>query len=156
MTLPLKEVGLRLSGLQWWLKKCNYHVIMRIEDELKCIGYHGFGAGYVYAKANATENQSHSGQDSYCAKQCKLATECFQRHYQRINFIAPQAAVAFDKLRGIYGEEHARKLWQKRNPNVFYDPYTFYMMANLESGFHYALHGETKPQGRFTVKLPHG
>jgi hypothetical protein len=127
---------------------------MRIEDELHCIGYHGFGAGYIYAKANATEEQSHDGSKSYCAKECKVAAECFQRHWKRTNLLAPQATLAFDKLCIAYGEQHARKMWRTRNPTVFYDPYTFYMMANLESGFHYAQHGETKPQGRFTIKLP--
>src|SRR5579872_1687175 len=140
---------------------------MRLEDELRCDGLHGFGAGVVFGRANAPLETITEGRDSYCAS-CPISQQCWFKHRAKVQIMMPKAAKEFDAMCAKEGQFAAMLSWQKRAqaankktrdilaPIPEMDPYTLQMVANMQDGFEFAKTGKVKERGRFTLNYPPG
>lgn len=138
----------------------------RLEDELKCEGVHGFGAGYALGKANTPPGHVMEGRDSYCASGCKITQACWMKHRTKVQIMFPNAAKKFDELCAKVGQRHAMYFWRAEaqiangktmgilQPISELDPYTMQMTANIQDGEAVAKTGAVKERGRFTLAWP--
>ncbi len=98
---------------------------MKLEDELGCFSYFGFGSGW--------DMDPDKGRDpTYCQDKCSKSQECWNAHRQRITGIMPQLCKFFDRAARRFGGKHAVKLMVDKYKVG--DPYTMSMVCNLQAG----------------------
>jgi len=129
---------------------------MTLEEELKCEGLLGFGAGYALGKQNVkpTEMQTLDIKDNHCASHCAISKSCLGRHRTKCRLMFPNATKSFDKLCDKGGQAKATRLWREMYPQAPLEPYLTQMLANLQDGFAFATKGKVEERGRLTLGYP--
>lgn len=107
----------------------------KVEDELNCLGFFGFGGGYLFAKPPGRP-------DSYC-NTCVRHQECWDKHRERVAREAPEAVKYFLEMVDTWGGPQAAKKWFETFGQA--DPYILVMYNNIQDGVDFARTG--KPPG---------
>lgn len=119
---------------------------MAIEHELHCIGFFGFGSGYV-----GPGKAGHGDMPMYC-NTCSMKEGCWQKHRDRMNKMFPALAEEIERLvkSGMSGPELV-KHWFRTYKTA--DPYMAGMLGNLQDGASVKATG--KPTDRQEATLPY-
>lgn len=132
----------------------------RLEDELGCEGYYGFGAGYLWAKKGGPTKLHGEDREDYCSSLCARKELCWFRHRGRVMWLLPTLTATFlnichqvraDDPNASYDE--IVKRWIAEAGNMA-DPFTTVLTGNLEDGGSVANAGRVKPRGPFTIRWP--
>lgn len=126
---------------------------MRLEEELRCEGLLGFGAGYVLGRANTpmTQVQTLPPSENYCASKCSVSAACLARHRTKCKLMFPNATKSFDAMVEKRGQLRATREWAGMHPQTPEEPYMLQMIADLQDGFEFAKTGRVRNRGRFTL-----
>lgn len=125
--------------------------VERPEEVLECLGYFGFGGGWVGGRM-ALKGQQPTG-ESYCVY-CPLNNDCWQRHENRVRSMFPNVAKALDGLAGETGL-HGQKLhleFERRFATR--SPVMAVMAGNIEDGLAVGAGGFPADRERFTLPYP--
>lgn len=118
----------------------------RPEQILGCVGYYGFGGGWVSAKSDIPG-------ESYCVR-CPAREECWTRHEARVTAMFPEISLSIEKLSADTGkrgmELHAEfeRRWRTQSPSISV------MRGNIEDGISVGDGGFPANRDRFTLPYP--
>lgn len=121
------------------------------EQILGCVGYYGFGGGWV-AGQQELKGQKATG-ESYCVR-CPLATECWNRHESRVRQMFPGAVKALDHLAGMTGlhgivlHQEFERRWGQTSPSLAV------MRGNIEDGVLVGAGDFPVERGTYTLPYP--
>lgn len=117
-----------------------------IEQELKCLGYYGFGGGYELG-----QGKSAPGAKIYC-NACPLSTACWDSHRKRVAGSFPDATAEFDKLASAVPGPAAVQRWMAVTGGP--DPYTMVFCGNIEDGVRVGGGGAPLDREHMTLSWP--
>ena len=121
------------------------------EQILECIGYYGFGGGWVGGQQEL-RGQRATG-ESYCTR-CPLSTECWSRHEARVRKMFPGAYKALDSLAGMTGlhgmvlHHEFERRWKQTSPSMAV------MRGNIEDGLAVGAGGFPADRDKFSLPYP--
>ena len=127
-----------------------------IQEFLNCLGFYGFGGGWVAAQPSRRREDG----SIYC-DHCPLGQDCWTKHLERTRLLLPCTSAVFDEIAERHGEDVAATFseWAKvskttKPGDAVPDPYLFTMMYNMEAGAAVALGKKPKDSGRFSLTWP--
>jgi hypothetical protein len=143
---------------------------MKLEDELRCEGYFGFGGGYLWATKYGRRHPPGEDRESYCSSLCAKREVCWYRHKGRVMFMFPALTASFmalfyDADNPHLTEEEYRGRWDREEfqrrlkrwiaeTNGAADPFVSVMGGNIEDGLAVGLGGAPKELGPGTLRFP--
>lgn len=119
----------------------------RLEDQLNCLGYFGFGSGYGRLLGLTGADGS-----MYC-NQCPKAAACWQQHRERVRALLPDLCQMLDDLVAKHkgnGPAAVKEMIQR----VGVEPYSSLMLGNTEDGSRVQAGLAPKDRGPFTITYP--
>jgi len=128
---------------------------MKLEDQLGCFGYFGFGAGFDWAKGGLTAVPGDGpAPANYCLHTCRRAAKCWLAHRRRVQLFVPEAARQSDQVARTrpgprFLEVLARA--QGRALTEAIEPYSAVMTANAVDGMAVATDQPLRYRGPMTL-----
>lgn len=120
-----------------------------LEETLHCMGYYGFGGGYLLGQRGPAE--AFEGQELYCGR-CPKSQACWDAHRARVKSAVPEACQAFEDLVAEVGSQKAVAQMLAEFQQA--DPYSTVMMGNLQDGSRVANKMAPMDRERFTIPWP--
>lgn len=118
----------------------------KLEKQLNCVGFMGFGSGYGMAKGWSGKNGA-----VYC-NICPARRECWEKHKERCTEAVPALVEEFEKMAKSLNGPHLVKAWNDKYGGL--DPYLTFMHGNLEDGVRVAQGFQPKDREEFTLSWP--
>ena len=128
----------------------------RLEQELGCFGYYGFGAGFDWAKGGLTDAPVDDT-SSYCHRRCPSSTSCYLAHRKRVRRFVPDLARLADGVaRHMPGPRYLEVLARAEGRPIarVIEPYRDVMNANAVDGMSVALGRSPAHRGPLSLTWP--
>lgn len=138
------------------LLECLMEDNTKLEDQLRCEGYYGFGTGWEMATRGAA-NADAGGEDvvvggpGYC-NGCSLAQTCWVKHKERVAKLLPGLTESFEDMAKQYPGKELMNRWFKAYHIA--DPYSVVMAGNVQDGSWTAIDGKPRDRGAFSLPWP--
>lgn len=121
----------------------------RIEDEMHCLGFYGFGGGVAIARG-----QTGPQGEIYCGAGCTLQQACWEAHRARVKELAPAMVAEFERLVAKHkgrGDLAAKEFYELHRTA---EAYAMVMMGNIEDGAAVGHGARPKERGPYTLPFP--
>ena len=117
---------------------------MNLETSLNCLGYHGFGGGYMHE-----DKPKHF----YC-NTCPLTQACWERHKKRTAELFPEATAVFDALVEEHGGNGVKAADAYHRKYGQSPPYMVVNFGNVEDGIRVRADLGVADRGPCTLPYP--
>lgn len=126
---------------------------MRLDEELACVGFYGFGGGVETGRRSNRGHQPRPGEPIYCNR-CPQKNECWQKHRARVREMFPAAAAEFDRILaecGKNGQLAVERFYQMHKSAP--DDLTVFA-GNMEDGISVGAGALVRDRGPSTLPYP--
>ena len=121
-------------------------LLLKIEEQLNCFGYFGFGSGWSLVKYGPTPAGA-----AYCDG-CVLKKACWEAHKRRVKEFFPDAVAEFDRMAETMKGRILVRAWHERYGCL--DPYLAVFCGNVRDGNAIGAGGSVADRGRMTLIFP--